>query len=128
MTSASSAALQAEQHRADDLPGVSSLSRRLFLVLGAVALIYAFLAGFRAVADPDLGWQLATGRWIIQHHQIPSVDVFSYTASGQPWIYPVGSALLVYGIYLLGGYALLSWFGAAACVATVALLLRRGSA
>ncbi len=36
-------------------------------------------------------------------------------------------AMALYGIYRLGGYALLSWSGAAACVATVALLLRRGS-
>src|SRR5271166_2398546 len=128
MTSASSSAVQAEQNRAEDLSSKSSLGRRLFMVLAAVALVYAFLAGFRTVADPDLGWQLASGRWVAQHHQVLSTEVFSYTANGQPWIYPLGSALLFYGVYLLGGYALLTWFGAATCVATVALLLRRGSA
>ncbi|MGA2369200.1 MAG: tetratricopeptide repeat protein [Candidatus Korobacteraceae bacterium] len=106
----------------------SPLARRLFLLLGAVALVYAALAGLRTVYDPDLGWQLASGRWIAQHHWIFSTDVFSYTATGRPWIYPFGSQLLLYAIYRLGGYALLSWFGAVACVATVALLLRRGSA
>ncbi len=106
----------------------SGLARRLFLLLGAVALVYAALAGLRTVHDPDLGWQLAGGRWIAQHHRIFSTDIFSYTATGRPWIYPVGSQLLLYAIYRLGGYVLLSWFGAAACVATVALLLRRGSA
>lgn len=106
----------------------SRFARRLFLVLGSIALIYALLAGLRTVTDPDLGWQMATGRWIVQHHQIPSTDVFSYTAYGRPWIYPVGSGLLFYALYLLGGYALLSWLGAAACVGTTALLLRRGSA
>jgi len=128
MTSASSSAVQAEQNRAEDLSSKSSLGRRLFMVLAAVALVYAFLAGFRTVADPDLGWQLASGRWVAQHHQVLSTEVFSYTANGQPWIYPLGSALLFYGVYLLGGYALLTWLGAATCVATVALLLRRGSA
>lgn len=93
----------------------------------AVALTYALLAGLRTVSDFDIGWQLATGRWIVQHHSIPSTDVFSYTAPGQPWIYPAGSALLFYGSYLLGGYALLSWLGCLACAGTVALLLRRGS-
>ena len=94
-----------------------------------MALIYAFLAGLRTLKDYDLGWQLATGRWVAQHHQnLPSVDVFSYTVAGTPWIYPVGSGLIFYWLYLLGGYALLSWLGAAACCATVALLLRRGSA
>ncbi|HUI84323.1 MAG TPA: tetratricopeptide repeat protein [Candidatus Binatia bacterium] len=104
------------------------LGRRLFLALAAVALVYTFLAGLRTIVDPDLGWQMATGRWIALHHHTFSTDVFSYTASGRPWIYPVGSGLLFYAIYLLGGYTLLSWVGAAACVGTVALLLRRGSA
>jgi tetratricopeptide (TPR) repeat protein len=95
--------------------------------LAAIALIYAFAAGLKTVAEFDLGWQMATGRWIVQHHRIPSTDVFSYTAAGRPWIYPVGSGLLFYGVFLLGGYVLISWMAAAACVGTVALLLRRGS-
>jgi tetratricopeptide (TPR) repeat protein len=111
-----------------DTAQTSTLQRRIFLLLAGVALIYALLAGLRTVSDPDLGWQLATGRWVAQHHRVVSYDVFSYTANGQPWIYPAGSGLLFYWIYLLGGYVLLSWFGAIACVATVALLLRRGSA
>ena len=108
--------------------GTPRLDRRLFLIVAAIALMYAFLAGLRTVSDFDLGWQLATGRWIVQHHHISSTDVFSYTAQGQPWIYPVGSGLVLYAAYLLGGYDLISWLGALACVATVALLLRRGSA
>ncbi len=103
------------------------LERRLFFVLAAVALIYAFLAGLRTVSDYDVGWQMASGRWIVQHHHIPSVDVFSYTAQGNPWIYPVGAGLVFYAAYLLGGYALISWIGAAGCVGTVAFLLRRGT-
>jgi len=104
------------------------LERILFYLLSAVALIYALSAGLKTIAEFDLGWQMATGRWIVQHHQIPSTEVFSYTAAGQPWIYPVGAGLLFYGLFLLGGYALLSWLAAAACVGVVALLLRRGSA
>ncbi|MGA3055294.1 MAG: hypothetical protein ABSD63_13880 [Candidatus Korobacteraceae bacterium] len=108
--------------------GTPRLDRRLFLILAAIALLYAFLAGLRTVSDFDLGWQLATGRWVAQHHSVPSTDVFSYTAQGEPWIYPVGSGLVLYAAYLLGGYVLISWLGALACVGTVALLLRRGSA
>ena len=93
-----------------------------FFVIG-----YAFLAGTRSLSEYDLGWLLATGRWIVQHRQILSTDVFSYTAQGQPWIYPIDSSLILYGAYALGGYALLSWLGAAACAAATGLLLRRGS-
>jgi len=106
----------------------SSFERTLFLVLAAVALIYAFLAGLRTVEDFDLGWQMATARWLIQHHHVPTTDVLSYTMQGQPWIYPAGGGIIFYAAFLLGGYALISWIGAAACVGSVAILLRRGSA
>ena len=42
----------------------------MFLLLAAIALVYAFLSGMRTISDPDLFWQLATGRWVAQHHQI----------------------------------------------------------
>ena len=104
------------------------LERKLFTLLAVVALIYAFISGLRTVSDPDFFWQLATGRWVAQHHHVFSTDVFSYTAFGQPWIYPVGSGLIFYATYLIGGYALLSWLGAVTCVGTVVALLRRNSA
>jgi tetratricopeptide (TPR) repeat protein len=101
---------------------------RFFYVLAFFALVYALLAGLRTAQDFDLGWQMATGRWVVQHHSVPSVDVLSYTVEGAPWIYPVGSGSFFYAAFLLGGYALISWIGAAACCGTVALLLRRGPA
>ena len=96
-------------------------------LLAVVAVTYALLAGLHTLQDFDLGWQLATGRWVLQHHHSFSTDVFSYTAAGQPWIYPVLSGIVFYILYLMGGYALLSWMGALTGAATVALLLRRGS-
>ncbi|HUB82798.1 MAG TPA: tetratricopeptide repeat protein [Bryobacteraceae bacterium] len=104
------------------------MERRCYYALATMAMVFIFAAGLKTLADFDLGWSMATGRWIAAHHQIPSTEVFSYTAAGQPWIYPVGSALIFYGAYALGGYGLISWLVALACVATVALLLRRGSA
>ena len=104
-----------------------NLARRFFVVLAVAAVVYGLLAGLRTVMDFDLGWQLATGRWIVQHHQVPSSEVFSYTAAGQPWIYPVGAALFFYAAFLAGKYALLSWLGALACAGTVALLISQRS-
>ncbi len=105
-----------------------SFERRLFVLLGIITLSAAFVTGLRTLSDPDFFWQLATGRWVAQHHHVFSTDVFSYTAAGQPWIYPVGSGLLFYSVYLVGGFGLLSWLGAIAACGTVALLLRKGSA
>jgi hypothetical protein len=104
------------------------LERRIFFILASLALIYAFLAGFRTLGDLDTGWQIATGRWTVQHHHVPSHDVLSYTAQGERWTYPVGAGVLLYLAYLTGGFTLLTWISAAASAGTVALLLRRGSA
>jgi tetratricopeptide (TPR) repeat protein len=95
-------------------------------IIAAIAVIYALLAGLHTLEDFDLFWQLSTGRWILQHHHIPSTDVFSYTAAGQPWIYPVLSGIVFYLAYLLGGYGLLCWLGALCSAGTVTLLVRRG--
>jgi tetratricopeptide (TPR) repeat protein len=86
-----------------------------------LTLLYAALAGLRTVTDPDTGWQLASGRYIAQHHSIPSTDVLSYTAHGQPWIYPPLAELVLYGLYQLGGFGALSWLNSLACAGTVAI-------
>lgn len=104
------------------------LERRLFFGLAALALIYSFLSGLATVGDPDFGWQLARGRWIAQHHHVFSADVLSYTVPGVDAVYPALGGVVLYWIYLLGGYQLLSWACAMACAGTVALLLRRGNA
>ena len=106
----------------------SKLARNLFFALAAVALVYAFLAAFATVGDPDFGWQLARGRWMVQHHQIFSNDVLSYTVPGASAIYPAFGGIMLYGLFVLGGYSLLSWTCAIVAAGTVALLLRRGSA
>src|SRR5271165_208788 len=102
--------------------------RRLFRVLAVVALVYAFLAGLATIGDPDFGWQLARGRWIAQHHHVFTYDVLSYTVPGAPAVYPALGGVLLYWVYVLGGYKLLSLLTALTCAGTVALLLRRGNA
>jgi hypothetical protein len=112
--------------REDAPPSV--FERRLFWLLATLVVIYAALAGFRTVSAHDLGWQLATGRWAVQHHRIFSIDVFSYTAAGRPWIYPVVSGLIFYGVFLLGGFVLLNLaWGWRPVWAQLPLLLWRGS-
>jgi hypothetical protein len=85
------------------------------------------LGSLGPVFGDDPFFLLNDARWLVQRHEIPTVDHFSYTAQGQPWIYPIGGSLLFYGFWLIGGYALLAWFAALATAATTALLLRSGS-
>lgn len=102
--------------------------RRLVLVLSSLALVYALVAGLRTVADPDLCWQLAMGRNLVQWHAVPWHDAFSHTAAGREYIYPPFSGAVLYLVHRLGGYPALSWFGCLTCVATAALLLAGGGA
>jgi hypothetical protein len=95
-----------------------------FAVLAAALIGYALLTGMHTLNQDDLFWMLATARWIVQNREIPWTDHFSYTAQGQPWIYPVGGSLLFYGVWLIGGYAALCWLGAVSMATTTALLLR----
>ncbi len=91
-------------------------------VLCLLALGYAFFAGLKTVADFDLGWQMATARTIWAQHAIPSTEVFSYTARGAEWIYPILSGILFWAAFKIGGYAAISWFCGLSCVGTVAIL------
>jgi len=100
----------------------------LRVALIAIALGYALLAGLRTVSDPDIGWQLATGKYIVQQHQIPSTALYTYTVPGARWVYPPLGEVIFYLCFLIGGYAAISWFSALACVGTVALMTWRGSA
>src|SRR5215468_1567871 len=101
--------------------------RRWFAALAAIVVGYAWLGSLHPVYGDDLFFLLNDARWLVEHHEIPRVDHFSYTAQGLPWIYPVGGSLLFYGLWLVGGYALLSWSAALTTAGATALMLRRGS-
>ena len=106
-----------------------SLLRRLALLLAAVAALYMAMACLRTVGDFDTGWQLALGRYLIQHHAVPRTDVLSYTSAGTPWTYPALAGAVLYAIYSVGGYAALSWLCALAGLGLSCwLLLRRAGA
>ena len=75
----------------------------VIVILGFLCL---FAANFMAQTDPDFWWHLRTGQLIAQTGAVPTRDVFSYTALGQPWVVPEWLAeLLTYWLYAAGGYA-----------------------
>ena len=102
--------------------------RWLRTALIGIALVYAFLAGLHTVSETDLGWQMATGRYIVQHHQVPSTALYTYTVPGATWVYPPFSGVIFYLLFLAGGYTAISWFSAFACAGTVAIVVWRGGA
>jgi hypothetical protein len=59
------------------------MTRRLAALAFFALLAIAALAPIRAY---DAFWHLATGRWIVEHHSIPSIDPFAIASEKKPWI------------------------------------------
>jgi hypothetical protein len=38
------------------------------------------------ISDPDTPWHIATGQYILQHHRVPTADMFSWSMFGKPWV------------------------------------------
>jgi len=65
----------------------------------------------RQLSDPDFGFHLKYGKWIVENHQIPSKDLSTYTVPGHEyvdlhWLFQV----ITYGVYKLTGYNGVSLF------------------
>ena len=83
-----------------------------FLVLLVVFTFPAvfYLHNFR-MTDPDFGWHLRAGQWILSHRGVPLTDPFSSYGAGKPWcdyswLFDVFFALL-YRVFGLLGFAIL---------------------
>lgn len=63
---------------------------RIGVVFGLVtALLWAGFAVYRReslLGDPDIWWHIRTGSWIWQNAAVPTVDPFSHSFAGRPWI------------------------------------------
>jgi hypothetical protein len=79
---------------------------RLFTFLLFIAL---FTMTVREISDPDFWWHLRTGQYIVENATIPHTDPFSFTAQGKEWItHEWLSEVFMFGIYRVGGFALLT--------------------
>jgi hypothetical protein len=60
---------------------------RVFRISIAVPLFVAlFLSRMTQFIDPDVFLHLKIGEWIWLYGRIPTVDPFSFTRFGQPWV------------------------------------------
>ena len=74
----------------------------LFLVFCGI-----FLFVIRPLEDPDFWWHVKTGQLILQDKQIPFFDVYSFTATGRPWIaHEWLTELFMFILYNTGGVIL----------------------
>ena len=54
--------------------------------LGGLLVESVFVVARMGIEDPDTWWHVATGERILALHRWPSVDPFSFTVSGRPWL------------------------------------------
>jgi hypothetical protein len=95
------------------------------VAIASILIAKAFFTCRDNIADTDLWWHLRNGRDILVHRRLPSIDTFSFTADGSPWIdhswlsevayYSVFSWLGLRGVFLL--------FCAAVTVVSLAVFL-----
>jgi len=96
------------------------------LALGVGLFVCLMNAGGETLlGDPDSHWHIAVGNWMLAHGTVPTVDTFSFTFAGQPWIAKEWlSQLLMALAYNVGGWGGVVALSAAAIGASFALLLR----
>jgi hypothetical protein len=95
--------------------------------LAVFAFYYSYLLLFRTplslLGDPDTFWHISTGQWILDHARFPTVDFFSFTAYGKPWISTEWlSEILFATAYKFGGWRAVTVLSATAYAATAAIL------
>ena len=93
----------------------------LWLGIGVYTLV--LMVGPALLKDSDTYWQIAVGQWILDHHALPRVDIYSFTKAGEPWISSSWLAQVLYAT----SYNLAGWTGpvvlAASCIAATFALL-----
>lgn len=65
-----------------NISALSKLLPKLLLIFLSVG-VYLTIFGNH---DPDFGWHLRAGKWIVENNQIPTTDFLSFTMNGQEWI------------------------------------------
>src|SRR6266545_3675528 len=97
------------QEKALSLGGIPA-----WLWLGAGVYVLLLTVGSSLLGDSDTYWQIAVGRWILDHHALPRVDVYSFTRAGEPWI----SSSWLAQVLFAASYNLAGWTGPVALAAS----------
>lgn len=69
---------------------IKKYARILYALLGVIAiattLTLIYVMAHHALFDKDIWLHLKTGEIIVKNIAVPSVDIFSYTINGKPWV------------------------------------------
>ncbi len=50
------------------------------------SVIFAYAPRGITIGESDIWWHLRNAAYLFQHHSLPRVDTYSFTAAGSPWI------------------------------------------
>jgi hypothetical protein len=92
----------------------------------AFCMMFSLVAFLPAILnDGDTLWQIRAGEWILDHHAIPGIDPFSFTAGDRPWFAHEWLAETLMAIaWRMGGMAGVMLLAAIAAGLTAAVILR----
>jgi hypothetical protein len=106
---------------------------RVFVVTAfAVFILFYCLNLLRApvlLQEADTLWQIRAGQWTLDHARVPTVDFYSYTAAGKPWVSMQWLSQIIYALtFNAGGWraiAVLAAVSSAAIIGIVCFYLLR---
>ena len=109
--------------------GPSPLFRRsLPPVIIAAGIFFGLVCGAFEITNTSIGWHLASGQWMLDHHEVLDHDVFSFTSGGAEWIdHEWLFQLLVAILFDFGGAPLLVVMRMLIVAALMLLLVRIGT-
>ena len=93
--------------------------------VGIMTVVFTYV-NMSQITPNDFWWHMAIGRDIVLNGQIPSVDVYSYTMAGQPYLsYQMFwlMDLWLFGWYSLGGAELILFIQSLIVTATYLIIL-----
>jgi hypothetical protein len=95
-------------------------ARKWILPLVLISVL-VFILSLRQLSDPDLGFHLKYGKWIVENIQVPDSDQSTYTVTGHPyvdlhWLFQV----VLFGVFIFAGYPEISLF---VCLLSMLLFL-----
>ncbi|HTX48809.1 MAG TPA: hypothetical protein VME40_05395 [Caulobacteraceae bacterium] len=93
------------------------------VVLSALGVFIASLLDPSVFADGDTNWHVAAGRWMLAHRAVPSVDPFSFTFAGKPWVaHEWGAEVVLALAWLASGWSGVVLITALAAALTFAVI------
>lgn len=95
-------------------------------IAAAIFFVLAAIAAVAPIRSYDYFWHLTTGRWIVEHHSIPTFDPFALASAPVPWINGEWLyQIVLYALHGIGGDAGISILSAllASAIFAIAILI-----